>query len=37
MSTILSYDAAIIELAKLTSSGSYSIQDLFALGSRVSV
>jgi len=37
MSTILSYDEAIAELAKLTNSGKYTVKDLVALGSRVSV
>lgn len=37
MSSILTYDEAIVELAKLTSSGNYSVHDLMALGSRVSV
>lgn len=37
MSTILSYDEAIAELEKLTSSGKYTVKDLMALGSQVSV
>lgn len=37
MSTILSYDDAIAELAKLTNSGKYTVKDLMALGGRVSV
>lgn len=37
MSMILTYDEAIAELAKLTSSGNYTVRDLMALGSRVTV
>lgn len=37
MSTILSYEEAIAELDKLTSSGKYTVKDLMALGGRVSV
>ena len=37
MSTIISYDEAIVELGKLTSSGKYTLQDRMDLGSRVSV
>lgn len=37
MSTILTYDEAIVELTKLTSSGKYTVTDLINLGSRVSV